>query len=371
MWSDNNQYVLTGNPDTRELDLFHLVLAPSFACNLRCKHCYLPDHSSFLMPWEQTRDLIRQWAHVVDTERGPWGGVFHLKGGEPTTVAYFDEILAELRSTQLRFLMTTNGLCLEPPSLGLLRELRKRNAESVIVTISLDGGRAAEHDQLRGRGSFDRSWRTAEQLIEAGIPVHINFVLTRSNAPGFVSLLRQAQGRGVAQVNVLPFVRRGYGAALQSDWLSPIERFDMVQEIYETVQPSLRSLLAGSIPDLISQNGCQLSECIVGYAGLYYVLPDGETYSCPNLVHSDFSAGNISRETIADVHDRMKTSAFYERVPSFAVADQDLSCKGAVVGELRSGHNEEAREVRLLPVLAAANNTPATTRVSACFSRNI
>ena len=80
MWAPDNQYVITGDPATKELNLFHLVVAPSFACNLRCRHCYLPDHSQLLMPLRRVRTLVADWAAVVARERGRWGGVFHLKG---------------------------------------------------------------------------------------------------------------------------------------------------------------------------------------------------------------------------------------------------------------------------------------------------
>ena len=42
-------YVMRGFKARRELDIYHLILAPTHACNLRCKHCYLPNHATQML----------------------------------------------------------------------------------------------------------------------------------------------------------------------------------------------------------------------------------------------------------------------------------------------------------------------------------
>ena len=41
---NNKNYIMRGNFNSHELEKYHLIFCPSYACNLSCKHCYLPSH---------------------------------------------------------------------------------------------------------------------------------------------------------------------------------------------------------------------------------------------------------------------------------------------------------------------------------------
>ena len=68
-------YVMKGSSEKRALDTYHLILAPSFGCNLRCKHCYLPDHDAAGLAVEDVLRLMEEWSEIVVAERGPMGGI--------------------------------------------------------------------------------------------------------------------------------------------------------------------------------------------------------------------------------------------------------------------------------------------------------
>ena len=103
-------YIMQGNPKDKTLDLYHLILAPTHACNLRCKHCYLPDHTKEFLPKDVALRIVDEWSEIVLEERGQYGGIFHVKGGEPFMVPYLGDVLDRLSELQsLRLMMTTNG----------------------------------------------------------------------------------------------------------------------------------------------------------------------------------------------------------------------------------------------------------------------
>lgn len=379
MWHQSDNYVITGSPTSKELDLYHLVVAPSFACNLRCEHCYLPDHKKTSIPSEVTSSLISDWSDIVTKDRGALGGVFHLKGGEPTYLAGFEDILSQVEISNLRFLMTTNGIRLTDRSLKLLKKMA-RCENRVIITVSLDGASARSHDRLRGIGTFEKSWSNLKRLIAAEVPVHVNFVAHRNNIREVEPLVAKCRQTGVTQLNILPFVRRGYGASLSDFWLSPEERFEELNDIYERLDQEERQLLAGSLPDLTRGPGC-LSECVVGYRGLYYVIPNGKVYSCPNLVDEEFSLGNVLEQSLTSIHYSNRLERVYNAIPSFSDGGPDLSCKGAVLGELRKGRSGQAESARrlsrnmknekLLQIGDGSSTDETSKAMSACFSRNI
>src|SRR5215510_12407647 len=107
--SDGN-YVMQGLATERRLDTYHLILAPTHACNLRCKHCYLPDHGGRLLNEDIAMRLVDEWSDITLEERGAFQGIFHVKGGEPFVVPYLGKIMARLVALQsLRLMLTTNG----------------------------------------------------------------------------------------------------------------------------------------------------------------------------------------------------------------------------------------------------------------------
>ena len=373
MWSVDNKYVISGDPNTRELDVFHLVIAPTFACNLRCKHCYLPDHAARRMDWSVIATLLDDWAAIVERERGRWGGVFHVKGGEPTTMPYFEQILGRLEELKaLRLMITTNGISLSAAAIDSMQRMREDMNESVIVTVSVDGGTSDAHEAIRGLGTFDKTWTTIRRLVDADVPVHVNCIITRSSKDSVADLLSESLDYGVTQVNLLPFVRQGFGQDISDEWLDPIERYEWLRSFYSTLSDDCQGLLYGSHMELLGRKDHALKECVAGYTGLFYVLPDGAVYSCPRLVHSDLLVGHLERQSVNDVFLGMRDGEFQMAIPRNRNGTIDCSCRGAVLEEVRAGNNrilEDEKAVRLRILDEVAHNGGAP--MGACFSRNI
>jgi hypothetical protein len=74
-------YIMWGDSKKKALNIYHLILAPTYACNLRCRHCYLPGHAVKFLPKNIVLRLIDEWRDIVLEERGEYGGIFHIKGG--------------------------------------------------------------------------------------------------------------------------------------------------------------------------------------------------------------------------------------------------------------------------------------------------
>ena len=373
MWTSDNRYVISGNPVTRELDLFHLVIAPTFACNLRCKHCYLPDHKARRMDWSALAEVIADWADIAERERGEWGGVFHLKGGEPSTMPYFEQSLAEIAETQtLRLMITTNGIILSEEAIGIMQGMRRSMSESVIVTVSVDGGTRSVHEATRGTGTFDKTWSTIERLIASDIPVHVNCIVNRMSMETVPQLLDMSLDHGVVQVNLLPFVRQGFGHDVREQWIDAAERYEWLSALWSSASEDHKRLLYGSLPELLGRTDTTLKECVAGYVGLLYVLPDGAAYSCPRLVHSDLAAGNVSGGSLNEVFSAMGNGCFQKAIPRTGNGSADYSCKGAVMEEVRDGNlevlaAEESVRISVADGLMPSGGAP----MAACFSRNI
>ena len=363
-------YVMKGNSSDRALDTYHLILAPTFACNIRCRHCYLPDHAAQGLPADRVLHLVDEWSDIILAERGPFGGIFHLKGGEPLILPYFTDVLDRLaESRSLQFMMTTNGILADDGTLERLFRLNNELDGNVIVIVSLDGSSEAINAQLRGPDNFKPAVSFVRRLTEAGISVFLNNVVHRGNVADIESFVHLALELDVTQVNFLSFVPKGFGEEMAFGRPDPVEVHQRTQALWDRGDERVRSLLAGSLSDILhaeSCGTCTSRECVGGYRGLLYIVPNGTAYSCPNLNHAGLEAGNILASPLAEVHDAL-LSKVYEQVRT---ADRDTRDRYLCKGE---------RFVRLSRDFLAKNfprlqrqlgDASAAAGMSYCFSRN-
>jgi MoaA/NifB/PqqE/SkfB family radical SAM enzyme len=300
------KYVMRGPASEKALDLYHLIFAPTHACNLRCTHCYLPDHTPQMLPATVATRLVDQWSDIVLAERGPFGGIFHVKGGEPFIVPYLSKIadrLIELKS--LRFMLTTNGTITTPKAFRLLDRCQNGLDGKLTVIVSLDGATAATHDELRGHGQYQISIRFIRQLAAAGINTFLNCVVHAGNVGEMDAYLELAQDFGVAQVNFLTFMPKGFGQQMKCRHIRHLVVHRVLEKLYDDGDVQTKGILAGSIPDILQserQEGNFAShECVAGYRGLLYIKPDGSAFTCPNLEEQQFSVGNVKRDTLYNI----------------------------------------------------------------------
>jgi radical SAM protein with 4Fe4S-binding SPASM domain len=389
-------YVMRGGATARALDTYHLIFAPTHACNLRCQHCYLPDHYGYVMPYDQMIGLIDQWEQIVLRDRGPLGGYFHLKGGEPLILPYLPKVLDHLAARRtLRFMMTTNGTLLRRSFLTSLIRLNEALDRDVIVIVSLDGSREEKHRMLRGPNNFAATERFARTLIGVGINVHFNYVVHSGNLDDVPTFVQFAETIGATQVNFLPMVPKGYGAEMgDAGRPDPEALHQRLRQLYLQGDENRRRLLAGNYAHIfdLERNGVQSShECVAGYKGLFYVTPEGDVYSCPNLLAAKLRVGNFLERPLIEIHDKGLDLLYRSHLNSPDIDDRYL-CRGerfAVPAVTRA----VAPTARSLPILSNAKigseSYPAPARqlqsillndgtakqgvaegMSYCFSRN-
>jgi radical SAM protein with 4Fe4S-binding SPASM domain len=323
---------MKGGAGVRALDVYHLILAPTHACNLRCRHCYLPDHADRLMPLADVTRLLEQWEGIVLRDRGVRGGYFHLKGGEPLVLPYLTEVLDLLAAkATLRFMMTTNGTMLGKALLESFIRLNRATEGDAIVIVSLDGSREEVHRVLRGPNHFAQTERFARTLIDAGLNVHFNYVVHSGNLSDVPDFVAFAERVGATQVNFLPLVPKGYGETLgEAGRPDPEALHALLTRLYREGDARRRQLLAGNYAHILDRerHGVGTScECVAGYRGLFYVTPEGDVYSCPNLLGADLCVGNFLRTPLAEIHDR-GLEALYRTHLHDPELDERYLCRG-------------------------------------------
>ncbi|GEM_PF-6853684 len=393
MWTSKSNYIIQGNSLKKELNLYHLILAPTYDCNLRCKHCYLPNFDKKTINSEKINSLISDWSNIVMHEKGEYGGVIHIKGGEPLVMQDFENIIEKVSSLKsLRLMITTNGSIIKKSVFNALKNATVALKNNVIVNVSLDGSTSGTHDFLRGKGSFTNAIDFINRLKQEQIPTHINFVVHKGNLNEVNDVLKVATEHDVRQVNFLPFVAKNYGESIISNVLSPKEFFETIENIYINSTEKEKTLLTGTISDILrieKSNERQTKECVAGYKGFYYIVPDGSIFTCPNLMEQEYSIGNINEVSIKEVHSERIGNLYHKidkvlKRKEIAFAHDDDSetfecakcdrynCKGALI---HYSENKEERIVReyneFNSYLENVYSTSDIEELAFCFSRNI
>ena len=283
---------------------------------------------------------------------------------------YFSDVLdrlAERRS--LQFMMTTNGIRGDGRTVERLNRLNDELDGHVIVIVSLDGSSEPINAQLRGPGNFEPAVSFIRRLTKTGITVFLNNVVHRGNVNDIKAFVNLAIDLDVAQVNFLSFVPKGFGEEMAFGRPDPVEVHERTQAVWDRGDERVHSLLAGSLSDILhveSCGTCTSRECVGGYRGLLYIVPDGTAFSCPNLNHPGLEAGNILTSPLAQVHDALLSKIYEQiRTPDRDTRDRYL-CKGEKFVPL--SRDFVVKEFPLLQRYLGGG--PQSSGMSYCFSRN-
>jgi radical SAM protein with 4Fe4S-binding SPASM domain len=169
-------------------------------CNLRCKHCYQwneDGHHRDLSKAEQNRDLDFELVRELFEATREVKPNMYLWGGEPLIYADWDRLADLLHDDPRWTAVCTNGLQIEEKLPSLLRISR-----TLEMYIAVEGFEA-EHDAIRGRGTFARTMRGVDLLLEERRKgnylgeISINFVITDAMAGRLVELIEFFEAKGV------------------------------------------------------------------------------------------------------------------------------------------------------------------------------
>ncbi|MGH3808361.1 MAG: radical SAM protein, partial [Pseudonocardiaceae bacterium] len=103
------------------------------------------------------------------------GSKLTILGGEPTLHPDYTDVIRFATELGYEHVITTsNGL---NPAIRKFR--RMQPDDFAYIQISLDGGCADSHDQVRGKGTFDEALRNVAELAERGFDTRIICTVNR------------------------------------------------------------------------------------------------------------------------------------------------------------------------------------------------
>src|SRR3954471_23555353 len=206
---------------------FALGLGLTNECNLSCAFCYRDPSRVDRLDLEQVRAVLH---------RLPVASV-NLGTGENGMHPQFREMLALLRSRNVKLTMTSNGLSaavLEDDELRAFHDLE----------FSLDYPTREEQDAQRGPGNWDLVQAQAARCRRLGVPVTIIAVMMRTNFRRLGEIAGIAGRHGAPlRVNVYQSVRTDAFALTYEQYWEGFELLFSQTDVLAVGEPLVRAML--------------------------------------------------------------------------------------------------------------------------------
>lgn len=196
---------------------FCVQIAVTNRCNLSCRHCYREVRQAFEseLSTAELVDILSQVRDLAQARGGEASVV--LSGGEPLLRSDLGLLIRVAQSMGVEPHLNTNGTLLDEAMIAALAGWGLGS-----VQISLDGPEAASHEQIRGRGSFERTLAGVRAARRAGLEVMFKVTLMPGiNAERIGAFYELAEREEVQALSFARLVAIGPGARLRQ--LSMVE----------------------------------------------------------------------------------------------------------------------------------------------------
>jgi len=323
------------------------------------------------LPVDAAMKLVDDWSNIVLKAKGQYGGIFHIKGGEPFVTPYFWELVDKIISTQsLQLMLTTNGTFGDEETISKLADANEKLKGNLNVIVSLDGATDETNAKLRGKGNYEKALKFVKAISGAGINFFVNCVLHNGNIAEIQQFVELAKSHNATQINFLNFVPHENSADIK-DWQeSQLAIYEAMAKVYMDGDSQTKQMMAGSLPDIITKEKdgsfAISDECVAAYRGLLYVLPNGNVCTCPNVTFAESVLGNIKENSLQEIVEN--TKKLHEALKSYS---GQFICSGEKKLYIDTKDSVRLENLKKMQeTLAKEIQNSNQEKLSYCFNRN-
>lgn len=248
-------------------------------CNLNCKFCYVAGR------FKNNKELtLSEILKIIDELVKLGVKRIDFTGGEVTLREDLGIILEETRRRGIEIItINTNGILLSER----IAEVLAKN--DVKVYLSVDGSNRETHETIRGIGTWDKIFKSAELLKLFDISFYTVFACSKINlneVRGYIALSRELGSQKACIIPVLPV-----GRAKKDIILNREEIVDMLNQIESTADSIRFNVEIWCVPFA----GLIISSPYVSYFGCRSldemdITPTGDVLVCDTV---DIPFGNV------------------------------------------------------------------------------
>jgi len=153
------------------------LIEVTYACNLRCRHCYIPFEDLHTIEEDHKRLQFDEYKKLLNDlrELGCYEVVF--TGGEPATFSHLMGLCQYARSLRLSVSLKTNAALIDDPMISWLRRLHITEVQTSLYSMNPD-----IHDHItRRKGSWAATTTALRKMHAAGQRLRLACVAMQSN----------------------------------------------------------------------------------------------------------------------------------------------------------------------------------------------
>jgi MoaA/NifB/PqqE/SkfB family radical SAM enzyme len=257
-------------------------------CNFACLHCI--EESGPGRAFKDELDdagVFRVMQQAIDLDV-PY---VSLSGGEPMVHPRFFELMEYGAAGGAQIKIETNGQYLTKDACRRIREAGVRS-----VQVSMDGASRETFNKMRVRGDFDEVVQGIRNLVEAGVPLEINYSPTKFNTHEIGQAVDLAYELGARNFYT---GRTMYTGNAVKTWHMLVPSAEQYETYFDTLREK-RAAYRGRMDVHFHEMGllAEMRERLENPAALLIVLPNGLV----KLINAlPFICGDLRRESLADV----------------------------------------------------------------------
>ncbi len=257
-------------------------------CNLHCPMCIRGKQQGRTIDYSQLK-LLSFVSRIQDD-------VIILTGGEPTLHPQFSEIVRYFSNKCKLVVVTTNGTT--------NYDYKKlEDIKNLHIQISIDGD-IHEHDQIRGEGSYKRSFQCLKLLNSLKMKFSVATVANRYNISSLDQLVNKlSMLKNMAYWKVsyeMPFENKGYKQMLSADeWNNLVDHLIQITPFRLKVKKIFPiELYEKNMSTLLKNTNNRCQNCGSGVDKIY-IYPDFTVFPCTCL--TDFPVGNLLKQPLDEI----------------------------------------------------------------------
>ncbi len=314
----------------------NIAIALATRCNLACKMCSEWRQGGAGLAHEKVLSLMEDARAMGATSFSSCGPEPFMREDTPEILTYAERI--GFQGTRA----ITNGVLLNKGcTLEALEKLRRLN-----IVISLDGPREV-HDDLRGKGVYDKAVEALREIRGRGITCSISSVIMRQTIDRLSEVVDLAADLAIPVISMQPYQRELAG--IDNNHV----KFEFRREEERTVEKKLKQLMRYSEQKKVKIYTADMMKFVPAYLtrGTMFIPPNGchvpsrllivdsagECYPCFQMRNSmrHKSMGNVYRTTLDkiwhnDVHRELVTLGLNGKCPGCLAACSDMKSFNAL-----------------------------------------
>lgn len=292
------------------------VWETTLRCNLRCSHCgsVAGDARTDELTTRECFSLIEQLADLGCKD-------VSLMGGEPLIRDDWQALGGCVKDLGMDLCMVSNGI-LVSKYIGAISGLDPK-----VVGISVDGMKEA-HERIRGKGTFDKTMKSVDLLLDKGIQTTLITTISQINFKDLPQMADMIKGRGCNwQIQTaMPFGNFQRDLLVSEEDYYASAMFIAKQRINNRFEdlPVIGSHCYGYFSKVLP--GCKWDGCTAGIRSIG-ITSNGGIVGCLSMGNERFIEGNIRERPLKDIWEDPNSFAYNRKFTRKDLGPYCMKCR--------------------------------------------